>query len=599
MQDQAELQRAFGLLQKGRHDKAETICRRLIRRSPQHGPAHHLLGLVRKAAGDLEGAEKHMRKSVQCAPQVAEYHTNFGNLLRRLGRLEEAEQKYRDALALEPANKPARLGLVRTLNDRGERELAESEARTLTGQLPRDPEAWTALAATLRDQGRLEDAEDAYRKATAIGPGYAIAHHNLGSVLSRMDRAEEAYEALQEARKLGVHGYEIAFNLGRTLLQLYRFDEAEQAFVEAIGHEPRATDAHVNLARVRFMRGDEDFARDIAAAARAGDEDRSMRMLHGIVLRRSGDLEAAERQFRDLLSDQGESPDVRAALAEVLHEMGRLEEAEQEILVAVAAKPEDPIIVENVAAILLARGLPDMALPYIRVQRSKTPDEQGWLAYEATAARLLGDDLYRELYDYDRFVRVFEVKPPPGWGSIEELNAALLGALNERHRFPTHPLDQSLRHGSQTARSMLTDPHPAIRAIVQAFEAPVEEYRRSLGDDPGHPVSRRNSGRAKITGAWSVQLRRDGYHVNHFHPEGWISSAYYVHTPEEVRDPARKSGWIKFGEPRFPVPGATPEHIVQPAAGKLVLFPSYMWHGTVPITGDEPRTTIAFDATPA
>ena len=68
---------------------------------------------------------------------------------------------------------------------------------------------------------------------------------------------------------------------------------------------------------------------------------------------------------------------------------------------------------------------------------------------------------------------------------------------------------------------------------------------------------------------------------------------------EEVKDEVRKSGWIKFGEPRFPLPGALPERFVQPEAGRLVLFPSYMWHGTNPIIGDEPRTTIAFDAVPA
>jgi hypothetical protein len=36
--------------------------------------------------------------------------------------------------------------------------------------------------------------------------------------------------------------------------------------------------------------------------------------------------------------------------------------------------------------------------------------------------------------------------------------------------------------------------------------------------------------------------------------------------------------------------------VVQPRAGRLVLFPSYMWHGTSPIHGPVPRTTIAFDA---
>ena len=30
-------------------------------------------------------------------------------------------------------------------------------------------------------------------------------------------------------------------------------------------------------------------------------------------------------------------------------------------------------------------------------------------------------------------------------------------------------------------------------------------------------------------------------------------------------------------------------------AGRLVLFPSYMWHGTVPFSSADPRLTCAFD----
>jgi hypothetical protein len=40
------------------------------------------------------------------------------------------------------------------------------------------------------------------------------------------------------------------------------------------------------------------------------------------------------------------------------------------------------------------------------------------------------------------------------------------------------------------------------------------------------------------------------------------------------------------------------EHWVQPKPGLLALFPSYMWHGTEPFGGTEPRLTIAFDLVP-
>ena len=70
--------------------------------------------------------------------------------------------------------------------------------------------------------------------------------------------------------------------------------------------------------------------------------------------------------------------------------------------------------------------------------------------------------LYRELYDYSRLVRTYDLEAPAGWSSMEELNAALIEALGTRHPFAVHPLDQSLRNGSQTARNLVTDPDPAI-----------------------------------------------------------------------------------------------------------------------------------------
>src|SRR5262249_17731116 len=152
-----------------------------------------------------------------------------------------------------------------------------------------------------------------------------------------------------------------------------------------------------------------------------------------------------------------------------------------------------------------ARGAAEDAMPLITVQLSRSPSLQAWIAYEATASRLLGTDRYRELYDYDRFVRVFDLEPPPGWSSMDEFNRALAPALNDRHLFSQPPLDQTLRNGTQTSRSLLTEPDPTVRAILKAFEEPLEEYRRALGTAADHPLSRWNAGAARFTGAWSVR----------------------------------------------------------------------------------------------
>ena len=66
-----------------------------------------------------------------------------------------------------------------------------------------------------------------------------------------------------------------------------------------------------------------------------------------------------------------------------------------------------------------------------------------------------------------------------------------------------------------------------------------------------------------------------------------------------VNDAEEAQGWIKFGEPSFDAHlGEGIRRKVQPQPGRLVLFPSYMWHGTVPFRSQQIRTTIAFDVTP-
>src|SRR6185437_13137606 len=101
------------------------------------------------------------------------------------------------------------------------------------------------------------------------------------------------------------------------------------------------------------------------------------------------------------------------------------------------------------------------------------------------------------------------------------------------------------------------------------------------------------------SGSWSSRLRDCGFHVNHVHPYGWISSCYYVAVPRAVDDASARQGWIKFGEPGLDVPLQDAiRRAIQPRPGRLVLFPSYMWHGTIPFHDAQSRTTIAFDVVP-
>jgi hypothetical protein len=87
-----------------------------------------------------------------------------------------------------------------------------------------------------------------------------------------------------------------------------------------------------------------------------------------------------------------------------------------------------------------------------------------------------------------------------------------------------------------------------------------------------------------------------GYHSNHIHPLGWLSSAFYVTLPDDLQNERTKAGWFYVGVPNIKLqPELTPTRYIKPEIGKLILFPSFLWHGTVPFKEGSYRLTVAYD----
>jgi hypothetical protein len=70
--------------------------------------------------------------------------------------------------------------------------------------------------------------------------------------------------------------------------------------------------------------------------------------------------------------------------------------------------------------------------------------------------------------------------------------------------------------------------------------------------------------------------------------------------PDAVRAcAATDAGCLVLGVPPADLGLAlAPLRVVRPREGHLVLFPSCLWHGTVPFEDDQARLTVAFDVQP-
>ncbi len=158
-------------------------------------------------------------------------------------------------------------------------------------------------------------------------------------------------------------------------------------------------------------------------------------------------------------------------------------------------------------------------------------------------------------------------------------------------------LDQSVRGGTQTDGPLFSRIDPVIRQLRGATVNAVETYVAQLPPvDPNHPLLRhQRDRRIRFSGSWSVRLRSEGHHSNHVHPLGWISSALYIALPDRSPGESPDAGSFTLGEPDAKLGiDLPPWRTIAPQVAHLVLFPSWMWHGTVPFAQGE-RLTVAFD----
>jgi hypothetical protein len=256
--------------------------------------------------------------------------------------------------------------------------------------------------------------------------------------------------------------------------------------------------------------------------------------------------------------------------------------------------------VRTLAHTLLAAGFPARALVVAERLLVANPYDSHATALKSSALRLLGDPAGERMVDYTRDVRACMLDVPNGWTTLAAYLADLAASLHARHdRLRAHPVAQTLRNGTQVSLRLGGADEAPIRAFPTAINGPIRRYIEQMNGAGG--VDRRHGARGfRVNDAWSVRLREGGFHLNHYHGNGWISSACYIDVPADSA-PSSGAGWLQFGEPGMATTPALPaQYFVRPEPGLLVLFPSWMWHGTVPFSSrnGEHRLSVAFDVIP-
>jgi tetratricopeptide (TPR) repeat protein len=596
----AGLQEAERFRRAGRASDAERICRDLLSASPKAPSVLNYLALLLRDRGELDAAREMFLRAIASAPRDAPLHNNLGNLERRRGDLASAEASLRAALALQPVYPEAHYNLGIVLGERGRRDEALPHFRRAVEQRPDYAEALTQIGVIAKDGGDGAQALRMFEAAIKINPRFFDARYYRGTVLGTLGRVDDAIAELRSALALAPDNANAHYALGNALERSARENEALEEFAKATELAPSLIEAHRGLNALAWQMGRKDIAMVSYARARTRIGDRPELLLseaeQRLMLGQAAASEELLRRARDVAPEREE---VTALLGRALM-LGK--KYDESIALLESVIRDEPVLLfrhQWLAETLLLAGRAPEAAALAQRGLKISPYDQTLLAYQLLAFRETGDGRLDALGDQKRLVGVYDLPPPSGYASVEAFNRALAEELMTRHTRNVEPIDQTLHGGTQTPGHLFERPGKAVEGLQGRIREAVADYVRRLPDDPTHPLLARKEEAFDFSGAWSCRLRSSGFHSNHVHPKGWISSAYYVSLPDAVEDAIAQQGWLKFGESNIQLGERDrPERTVKPTVGKLVLFPSYFWHGTVPFASEDARLTVAFDVVP-
>lgn len=443
--------------------------------------------------------------------------------------------------------------------------------------------------------GKGAEAIEFLSRAVSLAPGFADAHRNLAIALRAAGRLEEAVAVHQKLIECQPDSFEAFNDLGVTWRRMGKLGKAATAYRRALELAPNFVDAMVNLGNV-FQDQDnmeaacESYRRAIRANSALSAAHRNL----GNALHRLGKIDEAIESYRRAVACDGSYALAHSDLGGALVENGALDEGIGELRRALEFAPGAANIHSNLGMALHYQGDPKSALSCYDESLRLKPGNSHALAYKSIALLSLERlDEYRALVDYDKLLYANDVDTPDGFRDQDEFNRAL-AAFASTH--PTLMGKDDRRPG--ISGELLSEPVGPMFQLEAVVRKEVERYIQLLPENDPHPFVKRRPSSFRMIG-WANVV--DSGSDPHIHPHAWLSGVYYVDTGGVVgKGNGSDDGCLEFGppDPKFGITSNPEFRIVRPRDSRILLFPSFFWHGIRDFTSEHKRISYAFDISP-
>ncbi|MEY3883173.1 MAG: hypothetical protein RIS87_972 [Pseudomonadota bacterium] len=476
------------------------------------------------------------------------------------------------------------------------------------------------------NSGKLAEAESAAKKLALRYPNAFILQHVLALAQDGLGKFSDAISSYTKALAIQPNTPDLHFNLGIALTNLARFAEAENSYRKAIALQAQFFEAHGNLGTVLQKQGKLEEAVVSYRKALSINEDPRGHFNLGTALRDEGKLDEAITHFKQAIKLFANYADAHNYLGECLRDQGNMVEAIKSYLHTLQLNPQHAGANYNMGEFLYLAKRFDEAVTYF--EQSQLDDWQVRSLYCLYKAERF-DEFKTKL---DEIVRTHSKHNAPFMATLSTHYATNFG-VEDQYNFCKNGLDYVYQHsipelaapnsallaellenvsnadiqerkqgmlynGTQSAGNLFKRPEPAFRKLAELVKQEFINYKNHYAGSSCELIKSFPE-TLEFTSSWYVKMRRGGFVDRHIHEVGWISGAVYLAMPTDIKDPTE--GCFEYGLHGDNYPqkhGNFPVGIAKPNVGDIVLFPSSLFHRTIPFNSNEERICIAFDLKP-
>ena len=168
--------------------------------------------------------------------------------------------------------------------------------------------------------------------------------------------------------------------------------------------------------------------------------------------------------------------------------------------------------------------------------------------------------------------------------------------INECNNLTSVWESRTTKKGFQSKGNLFNLQALSILNLKKIILETINEYKIKYKTKPDEFITQWPN-KFSLLGAYN-RLLKHGYQQPHIHPAGWLSGCFYLKMPKPLK---KSEGAINFSLHGYDYPivnSDIPSYQYSPVEGDLILFPSSLFHKTIPFSSNDERHVIAFDTIP-